>query len=301
MNPFSSKYFWPMRYFPKLSVRNSGTFPMVAPDCNKAYLHETVALHLHDYVGELWIGKNKIVLQPGDITISPGKVVSRYELQTGGSHLCVHFLSPEKRFRGSLLPLRLHFRLGSQTAAARDRFWRIIDHARQSGKEADSLAGCAASSLLQELILWLHLQNQEGQRPRRSSLVDESIFKLNQAIESSLTKPMLVGDLAEGVGLSADYVARLFAKRYGMKLQRYLLLRRVELARHLLITSDLRVSEIGRRAGIPDPQYFNKQFRRVVGVSPLAYRYQQELKRAHTAEKVKQPSKAAPDFKKNKR
>jgi hypothetical protein len=80
---------------------------------------------------------------------------------------------------------------------------------------------------------------------------------------------------AAGVGLSADYVARLFARRYGMTLQHYLLLRRVELARHLLVSSGLLVSEIGWQVGMPDPHYFNKQFRRVVGQGPLAFRRQQ--------------------------
>jgi two-component system response regulator YesN len=100
---------------------------------------------------------------------------------------------------------------------------------------------------------------------------------------------MLIGDLAKGVGLSADYVARLFARRYGMTVQHYLLLRRVELARHLLISSDLRVSEIGREVGLPDPQYFNKQFRRVVGQSPVAFR---ELKANGPVKKQRRPDRA---------
>ena len=121
-------------------------------------------------------------------------------------------------------------------------------------------------------------QSRRGKKPHRSSLVDEALAKLGQAIETSLAKPMLIGDLAAGVGLSADYVARLFARRYGMTLQHYLLLRRVELARHLLVSSNLLVSEIGGQVGMPDPQYFNKQFRRVVGLSPLAYRRRQARK-----------------------
>jgi AraC-like DNA-binding protein len=48
----------------------------------------------------------------------------------------------------------------------------------------------------------------------------------------------------------------------------------MELARHLLVSSSLGVAEVGRRVGLPDPQYFNKQFRRVAGASPLAYRQQ---------------------------
>jgi AraC-like DNA-binding protein len=258
---------------------------MIVPDCNQTYSHQTVALHLHDYAGDLWIGKNHYRVQPGDITISPGlrmmsRYESRYNLEASGSHLCIHFTAPDKMTREGNLRLPLHFRLGPNTAAARERFWRIIDHARQSGlgDHPDSPSACAASASLQELMLWLYLQSGRSTTPRRSSLVEEALFKLNQAIETSLAKPMLIGDLAAGVGLSTHYVARLFAQRYGMTLQHYLLLRRVELARHLLVSSNLLVSEIGRQVGLPDPQYFNKQFRRVVGQSPVVYRHSQARK-----------------------
>jgi len=269
---------WPLRYLSKVADWNAGTFPMVVPGCNQIYSGETIALHLHDYRGKLWIGKNLYHLLPGDITLSPSQLTSRYELKESGTHLCVHFLPPTLTGRVPSLQLPLHFRLGPRTVVARERFWRIIDHARQSGDNPDSPAGCAASASLQELLLWLYLQSRRGTTPHRSSLVEEALAKLGRAIEASLAKPMLIGDLAAGVGLSVDYVARLFARRYGMTLQHYLLLRRVELARHLLLTSDLLVSEIGRQVGMPDPQYFNKQFRRVVGQSPLAYRRQQAQK-----------------------
>jgi len=276
MKSRSSGILWPLRYLPVSLPPYAGTFPMVVPGCNRSYSHETIALHLYDYTADVWIGKNHYRVLPGDITLS--NATSRYELNESGTHLCVHFLPPVLSKKVSSIRLPHHLRLGPQTAAARERFWHIIDHARQSNEDPDSPAGCAASASLQELLLWLHLQSRRGATPGRSSLVDEALAKLGQAIETSLAKPMLIGDLAAGVGLSADYVARLFARRHGMTLQHYLLLRRVELARHLLASSDLLVSEIGRQVGMPDPQYFNKQFRRVAGLSPLAYRRQQAQK-----------------------
>jgi AraC-like DNA-binding protein len=261
---------WPLRYLPGLI--EAGSFPMTVPGCNRTYRGSSTALHLYEYAADLWIGPNRYRLRPGDITLTPHQVPARYDLKESGAHLCIHFAPPGRASRESRLRLPLHFRLGPQTAAARERFWRIIDHARQAGGNADSPAGCAASAALQELLLWLHGQSRRGRTPGRTSLMEEAIQKLERAIETSLAKPMLIAELAAGVGLSADYVARLFARRYGMTLQHYLLLRRIELARHLLRSSDLPVSEIGRQVGIPDPQYFNKQFRRMAGQSPLAYR-----------------------------
>lgn len=264
---------WPLRFSPSLIMPHAGSFPMMVPGCNRSYEHSTIALHLHDYAGDLWIDRTRYRLEPGDITLSPGgRIATRYALTESGSHLCIHFRPSDTVSRTAAMRLPLHFRLGPQTAAARERFWRIIDHTRHSGGKADSPAGAAAGAALQELLLWLHLQSERRSTLRRSSLAEEALEKLGRAIDASLDKPMLIGDLAAGVGLSAEYVARLFARRYGMTLQHYLLQRRIELARHLLISSDLSISETGRRSGLPDPQYFNKQFRRVAGMSPLAYR-----------------------------
>jgi AraC-like DNA-binding protein len=244
---------------------------MTVPGCNATYRHMSIALHLHDYSGVMWIGERRIVLEPGDITFSPGgKIPSRYALKESGHHLCLHIVRPEAK--GLKIHLPLHLRLGPAVAEARERIWRVVDHFRLAGPRKNSPAACAGAAALQELILWLQMKSEQAAGPHRGSLVDEALRKLEQAIETSLTKPMLLGELAAGVGLSTDYVARAFAKRYGMRLQHYLLLRRIELARHLLVSSDLPVSEIGRRVGLPDPQYFNKQFRRVANVSPLAYR-----------------------------
>jgi AraC-like DNA-binding protein len=251
---------------------------MTVPGCNRTYQGPTVALHLHDYPGDFWIVRQRYRLEPGDITLSPPEIPSRYALKESGTHLCIHFIPPASVARNASLRLPLHSRLGPQTVAARERFWRTIDHARQAGGKVDSPSGCAASASLQELLLWLQVQSHRGKTPGRSSLVEDALQKLERAIDTSLSKPMLIGDLSAGVGLSADYVARLFAKRYGMTLQHYLLLRRMELARHLLVSSDRPVSEIGSQVGIPDPQYFNKQFRRIAGQSPLAYRQHREAR-----------------------
>jgi AraC-like DNA-binding protein len=266
---------WPARCLPVLLGHQAGTFPMIAPDCNRTYWHPTITLHLHDYAGDFWVGRRHFQLERGDITLSPAETPSRYHLLESGSHLCIHFL-PQSGAPGFQLPL--HLRLGARAVVARERFWRAIDHVRHANGDADSPAAAAASATLQELLLWLHLQARRGAAPQRHSLVEQALKKLRATMETSIAKPVSIADLAAGSGLSADYLARLFAGRFGVTVQRYLLLRRIELARHLLVSTDLLVSEIGRQAGMPDPQYFNKQFRRMVGQSPLAYRRQQARK-----------------------
>jgi AraC-like DNA-binding protein len=244
---------------------------MKAPACNDiTYTHRTCALHLHEYRGEVVILGRRIELEPGDITLSPPAQPSRYTLAESGHHFCAHFLPPPAGGRRIHVPV--HLRPGSLAAVARERFWRIIDYCRQASDDPHSPAGCAASAALQEFLLWLHLQSAASERPRRASEAADALEKLCQVIDASLHKPVTVPGLAARGGMSADYLARLFRQRYGMTILHYILLRRIEVARHLLRSSRMPIQEIAWQAGIPDAQYFNKQFRRITGQSPTAYR-----------------------------
>jgi AraC-like DNA-binding protein len=52
----------------------------------------------------------------------------------------------------------------------------------------------------------------------------------------------------------------------------YFLRLKVRKACGLRATSNLRIGEIAERVGIADPYKFSRQFRRVTGTSPRAYR-----------------------------
>ena len=55
------------------------------------YTPQTTALHLHDYAGKMWIDHSLIPLRPGDFTLTPVGIKSRYDLDAPGDHYCVHF------------------------------------------------------------------------------------------------------------------------------------------------------------------------------------------------------------------
>ena len=275
---------WPAAFLP--TCQTTGVFPLGVLDSNRTYIQKSIALHLHDYPGDLFIGRHRYRLEPGDITFSPPRLPSRYSLQENGTHLCIHFLPAGAAVRSPRIRLPLHLRLGAPTAGARERFWRVIDYARQSSGIANSIAGHAASAALQELLLWLALRSGERAAPGPGSLIEPALKKLRENIDRMIARPSSIADLATNAGLSSAYLARAFRHRFGMNIQHYVLQRRIELARHLLTSSNLKVAEIGRRVGLPDPQYFNKQFRRIAGISPLAYRRGTARKTRETRRKV---------------
>jgi|TARA_B110000093_G_C12715098_1_gene303819 two-component system response regulator YesN len=72
--------------------------------------------------------------------------------------------------------------------------------------------------------------------------------------------------------LSPGTLTKKFKQTHQTTLSQYLLRRRTDKVKSLLATTTLTVYEVGADVGIPDPQYFNKQFRKVTGNSPSRYR-----------------------------
>lgn len=72
--------------------------------------------------------------------------------------------------------------------------------------------------------------------------------------------------------LDEAYLVRLFKAAVGIPPMAYLARIRVERAVGLLLHTPAPVSDIGRRVGWSDPNYFARRFRAHTGLSPTAYR-----------------------------
>jgi AraC-like DNA-binding protein len=118
----------------------------------------------------------------------------------------------------------------------------------------------------------LLMENSENHKTPGDSDASKAVSKAASIIDENLHLPINVPDIARRVGLSQNYLARLFKKRYGVALTRYQMLKRMELARYLLLSSDIKIKEIGARCGLPDPQHFNKYFKKSEGKSPSSFR-----------------------------
>ena len=243
---------------------------------------DTVALHQHDYEGDLRIGPHAYELRPGDLTLTPATMESLYDLPRDGYHLCIHFRHVEIVAGEEIhaLSLPLHLRLGAGSSPIRQRMNWIMDlhrRALHSDARKRTLALAAASAGLQELLLTLALSDPEEHLAEpNSSRVESAVRALVELVEHRLHEPLSVPDLAEEAGLSQNYLARAFRTRYGMTMPNFILRRRIELACYLLTTSRASVKHVAYEVGLPDVQHFNKQFRRMMGASPSAYRERQK-------------------------
>lgn len=143
-----------------------------------------------------------------------------------------------------------------------------------SGSEYVTYAASAIRSIihLQEWIQYVihkafeHLQAAE----KNPSVIDEVKRYMSEHIDQNLTRELI----ANYVFLNPDYLARIFKRETGLSITDYLTEERMTLAKKLLVQTDLPISRIAERVGIPNFSYFSKQFRKYMNISPLEYRQQ---------------------------
>jgi AraC-like DNA-binding protein len=98
--------------------------------------------------------------------------------------------------------------------------------------------------------------------------VEKALAIMQSAIEGDLE----LGTLCERLQLSREHFVRLFSDRMGMPPMRYYSRLKIEAARAMLSSTNLRVQEIADKLGYVNQFNFTRAFRRVSGMSPSNYR-----------------------------
>ncbi len=108
------------------------------------------------------------------------------------------------------------------------------------------------------------------------SLEYNNLDKLNLFIESELDNPRFSIDfLCKNLGMSRTQLYRIIKEQTKLSVSLYIRKVRIEKAKHLLLTSNQRISEIADNVGISSPQNFSKYFTDEFGISPTEFRKHQ--------------------------
>lgn len=92
-------------------------------------------------------------------------------------------------------------------------------------------------------------------------------------IEENLQFPELsLQGVSSYVGLSSTYLSELFRQEMGIGFNNYIVGKRIEKAKGLLISTTLTSKDIAAQTGFSSASYFNRVFARQVGISPGLYR-----------------------------
>lgn len=96
--------------------------------------------------------------------------------------------------------------------------------------------------------------------------------KVVQFIEERLTDTITVDELASLTKLSKTYFSRIFKSSFNESPYSYVLRRRMELARELIVETNAALSEIALDCGMSDQAHLCKTFKKVFGTTPKYWR-----------------------------
>lgn len=108
--------------------------------------------------------------------------------------------------------------------------------------------------------------------PYTSALVKRAVAYLHQNYGRTISR----WELAQEVGVSEDYLSRVFSRELGLSPWDYLNRYRIAQARTLLRSGSASISSVAQQVGFQDRGYFSRVFRKLTGVGPQEFREKQE-------------------------
>jgi AraC family transcriptional regulator len=96
--------------------------------------------------------------------------------------------------------------------------------------------------------------------------------KIDRYLRKHLERPIQIDELAKQLPLSVSHFCRAFKETFGNTPHAYLIQLRLEAAQEMMLTTAEPLSQIALASGFSDQAHLSKQFRRVVGATPSAWR-----------------------------
>jgi AraC-like DNA-binding protein len=96
--------------------------------------------------------------------------------------------------------------------------------------------------------------------------------KIVAFIDEHLNADVALSDMARLVDYSPDYLARLFKASFGVPPHQYVLRRRIERAKGLLLDRGRSIAEVAHACGFATQSHFTSVFKSRLGITPAAYR-----------------------------
>jgi AraC family transcriptional regulator len=166
--------------------------------------------------------------------------------------------------------------VANELSAAAAELTEAVSKARGGNAEA------ARTHLVQALAL---LRGLQSFRPRgaqistnseanivRGGLAPWQMRKVIAFVESNLYRHIHVQELAKLLDLSASYFCRAFKRAFGASPSHYVIGRRIDAAKTMMLTTSEPLREIAVNCGMCDQQHFTRSFRRIVGETPSMWR-----------------------------
>ena len=129
-----------------------------------------------------------------------------------------------------------------------------------------------AKSCIQRAAALLGIDLGLGGNCAHGGLAPWQVKRLKSYLDDKLDSSIRASDLAGVVQLSRSHFCRVFRESFGESPLRFIMRRRICRAQELMLASRLPLSQVALQCGMSDHAHFCRNFRKVVGVTPKAWR-----------------------------
>jgi len=153
----------------------------------------------------------------------------------------------------------------------------LIENMQKEIDTSETDVGARGLSFAYLLHLLVALFRIYADFPRKDN---QMILRLADAfsyLESHTDRPVSSKELMDATNMSTSTLHRYFQRATGFSPVEFHTHRRIEVACHLIRTSSLSMGEISEATGFSDANYFSRQFRKVMKMSPMQYKASRTL------------------------
>lgn len=151
----------------------------------------------------------------------------------------------------------------SNKALSQEDVKRLEAHSRVTFQSKGLLTGSETIAALHRALL-----GTDVLPPQTSAVVKSAISYLQE----NYSRPLSRWEIATAVGVSDDYLSRVFSRELGVTPWDYLNRYRILQAKELLRTTSENIGNVALQVGFRDQAYFSRVFRKLSGRSPQAFR-----------------------------
>lgn len=150
---------------------------------------------------------------------------------------------------------------------------------RASGFPSGQLFLQSIEVALAAILVSTYSISAKDRRPIKGSLSDISRRNVIDLVRSRIGDDISLADMAVVTGLSITHFAHTFKRSMGESPHQFVLRQRVQCAKELLLSSNLRMIDIAVACGFKTQQHFARVFRKMCNLSPTEYQRHLRTKR----------------------
>jgi CheY-like chemotaxis protein/nitrogen-specific signal transduction histidine kinase len=117
-----------------------------------------------------------------------------------------------------------------------------------------------------------HIEAALARQPALGRATQLLVRKAMAYIHAQYSRPLTREEIADHIGISADYLTDCFRQELGVTPSTYIRRYRIRQACDLLRTTDQTITQIALTVGFSDGAHFTRTFQREIGTTPRAYR-----------------------------